>query len=148
MANPEHVDKLIEGVEAWNAWRYVNPEIVPAFWGAALEETDLRLSNLKDADLEEADLSNADLREANLNGAKLRAAALQGANLRGAYFARTNLKRANLYGADLRAAIYLRVEQLCEAKTLCQTELDPDLESEARRECPRLFEKSAENADQ
>lgn len=148
MVNPEHVDKLIEGVDAWNAWRYVNPEIVPTLWGAALEETDLSRANLKDADLEEADLSNADLREANLNGAKLRGADLQSTNLRGAYFARTDLKRANLYGADLRAATYLKAEQLCETKTLYQTELDPDLESEAKRECPRLFKKPVENKDQ
>jgi len=147
MANPEHVDKLIEGVDAWNAWRYVNPEIVPALWGAALEETDLGYANLNAADLEGADLSGTDLREANLNGAKLVAADLSGANLRGAYFARTNLKRADLEGADLRGAIFLRAEQLCETKTLYQAELDPSLEQEVRRACPHLLEKPRENTN-
>lgn len=147
MAKPEHLDKLIESVDVWNAWRYENPEIVPALWGADLEETDLGCANLRDADLEEADLSGADLREANLNGAKLVAADLRGANLRGAYFDRTDLKRADLEGANLRAAIYLRAKQLCETKTLYQTELDPDLEREARRERPLLFDKPRENTD-
>ena len=144
MANPEHVDKLLEGVDVWNAWRYVNPEIIPALWGAALEETDLGGANLRDADLEEADLSGTDLREANLNGAKLGGADLSGANLRGAYFARTDLKRANFNEAKLGGAIFLEAEQLCEANTLYQAELDPDLEREARRERPRLFKKPPE----
>ncbi len=147
MANPKHVDKLIESVDVWNAWRYENPEIVPALWAADLEETDLGYANLRGADLEEAVLSGADLRQATLNGAKLVAADLSGANLRGAYFDRTNLKRANLEGANLRAAIYLRAKQLCETKTLYKTELDPSLEHEARRECPRLFEKPRENTN-
>ncbi len=116
MAKPEHLDKLKEGVESWNMWRHNNPEIVPALW-------------------------RADLEEANLRGAKLRGADLRGANLWGADFDRTDLKRADLEGANLRAAIYLRAKQLCETKTLYQTELDPDLEREARRERPFLFEK-------
>ena len=41
MANPEHVDKLLESVEVWNVWRHENPAIAPALWGADLEETDL-----------------------------------------------------------------------------------------------------------
>lgn len=147
MANPEHVDKLIEGVDIWNAWRYENPEIVPALWGADLEETDLGYANLRDGDLEEVDLSGADLREANLNGAKLVAADLSGANLKGAYFDRTSLKRANLEGANLREAIYLRAEQLCETKTLYQAKLDPRLEHEVRHICPLLFEMPREKAD-
>jgi hypothetical protein len=29
MANPEHVAKLNEGVQAWHAWRRNNPEVTP-----------------------------------------------------------------------------------------------------------------------
>ncbi len=36
MANKEHLAKLNEGVEAWNQWRKVNPEI----------ETDLESADL------------------------------------------------------------------------------------------------------
>ena len=49
MANPEHLAKLKEGVEAWNKWRKDNPEIK--------------------RDLTEADLTEIDLRKAGLEGA-------------------------------------------------------------------------------
>ncbi len=49
MANPEHLAKLKEGVEAWNKWRKDNPEIK--------------------RDLTEADLTEIDLGKANLGGA-------------------------------------------------------------------------------
>jgi uncharacterized protein YjbI with pentapeptide repeats len=134
MAKPEHLDKLKEGVEVWNTWRYENPEIVPALWGADLEETDLRGAKLRDADL----------READLNGAKLRGANLQGANLEQAYLMGADLKSTDLESANLMGAMYLLVIQLCEAETLYQAKIDPDLEREARRERPRLFKKPPE----
>ncbi len=49
MAKPEHLAKLEEGVEAWNAWSLENLDIVP--------------------DLNGADLLWADFSEANLSGA-------------------------------------------------------------------------------
>ena len=147
MAKSEHLAKLKESVEVWNMWRSDNPAIEPALWGAALEETDLRGANLNRADIEEADLSGADLREANLRGARLRGADLRGANLCGADFDRTDLKRANLEGANLMGAMYLQAEQLCEAKTLYQAELDPRLERKVRYVRPLLFEKPREKTD-
>jgi uncharacterized protein YjbI with pentapeptide repeats len=54
MANPKHLLKLKEGIEAWNTWRKGNPYIFP----------DLRWANLRLADLGEADLRWADLRSA------------------------------------------------------------------------------------
>jgi uncharacterized protein YjbI with pentapeptide repeats len=140
MAKPEHLARLEESVEVWNTWRNKNPEIVPAFWGADLEEVDLRGAYLNRADFEEADLSGADLREADLRGAKLRDADLRGANLERANLMDANLKRTNLEGADLRWAMFLQAEQLYEAKTLNQARLDPELEREIRQECPRLFD--------
>ena len=141
MAKPEHLDKLKEGVEVWNTWRYENPAITPALWGADLDGADLKEADLRTADLEEAGLSEANLSGADLRGAKLRGADLRGANLFGADFDRTNLKRADLEGADLRGAMFLRAEQLCEAKTLYQAELDPSLEQETRHKRPHLFDK-------
>ena len=41
MANPEHLAKFKEGVEAWNKWRKDNPEIK-----RDLTEIDLRKANL------------------------------------------------------------------------------------------------------
>jgi len=147
MAKPEHLDKLIESVEDWNTWRQDNPTIVPALWGADLEEADLRGADLKRSDLEEAVLSGADLSISDLRGAKLRGADLRGANLEGADLMEANFKRADLEGVDLRRAIFLQAEQLCGVKTLYQAELDPHIEREVRKECPLLFDKPAEKAD-
>ena len=149
MAKPEHVDKLMESVEDWNEWRYNNDNIgiFPALWGADLEDADLRGADLKRADLEEAILSGADLRMSDLRGAKLRGADLRGANLMGADFDRTDLKRADLGGANLMGARYLQAEQLCEAKTLYEAELDPDIESEVRKASPHLLDRPRENTN-
>ena len=70
----DHLEKLREGVEAWNAWRAENPEIRP------------------------------DLIDAYLNGANLIGAKLIGANLRGANLIGADLNGANLNGADLNGA--------------------------------------------
>jgi len=86
VANPEHVAKLKEGVEAWNAWRNANPQIRPY---------------LSEANLAGANLSGANLSQANLVRANLRRADLSGANLSQANPVRANLFRANLFGANL-----------------------------------------------
>ena len=101
MSNPEHLAKLLEGVEAWNEWRKVNTEVRPDLNGA-----DLKRANLSKADLTEANLSGADLGRANLSGAdlgraNLSGADLVGANLLGANLSESNLTEANLRGADL-----------------------------------------------
>jgi hypothetical protein len=44
VANPEHLAKLKEGVEAWNQWRNSNPSIKPD-----LSESDLDGANLSEA---------------------------------------------------------------------------------------------------
>ena len=147
MAKPEHLAKLEESIEVWNMWRHNHPEIVPAFWGADLEEVDLRGAYLDGADLEEADLSGADLRDADLREARLRAANLRGANLERANLMEANLKSTNLEGTNLKWAMHLEAEQLCEAGTLYQAKLDPELEREVKKERPQLFEKPREKAN-
>ena len=84
MANPVHLAKLKEGVEAWNKWREENKDIIP---------------DLEEATLSGANLSKANLSKANLSGSDLHSANLHGANLHGA-----NLIQANLGGSDLRLA--------------------------------------------
>jgi uncharacterized protein YjbI with pentapeptide repeats len=111
MANPEHLAKLKEGVEAWNQWRREHPRVRPDLSGV-----DLRRRVLRAANLSRAELSNADLGRTNLNGAHLVEASfsdasffmteLRGADLRLANFIRSNLRfvdltDANLGGADL-----------------------------------------------
>ncbi|MGD0073319.1 MAG: ion channel [Candidatus Binataceae bacterium] len=58
MANPEHLAKLKEGVEAWNKWRKENPEIDPELDDADLQGADLSVANLQGANLADAYVSS------------------------------------------------------------------------------------------
>jgi uncharacterized protein YjbI with pentapeptide repeats len=86
MANPEHIERLKQGVEAWNTWRRDSPEL-----------PDLSLAKLRGDNLSGFDLSRTNLLGATLSFANLVRANLGGADLRGA----ANLNSANLSGADL-----------------------------------------------
>ena len=97
MANPEHIEWLLEGVEAWNS-RREQKEFRPDFEG--VDNADLRKADLTNADLVGAILTGAKLNDANLVNADLREANLCEANLRGA-----NLTDAKLHDAKLRNAI-------------------------------------------
>ncbi len=102
MADPFHRAKLSEGASAWNAWRRLNPAIVPNLDGLDLSLTDRQFSPLHGEPI--------DLGEARLRGANLRHAALFGANLEGAILTETDLmnarlERANLARANLASAI-------------------------------------------
>ena len=96
MANPKHVAKLQEGVEAWNTWWGENWTIQPD-----LSEANLYGANLKGANLPEAELGGANLKGANLKGANLSRANLRGADLRGADLRGADLSEAGLWGANL-----------------------------------------------
>ena len=104
VANSEHLEKLNEGVEAWNKWRNARPGTVPDLSGAFLSEADLPGVNLGRADLRRADLAGAELRGAHLHGTNLTEATLTGANLRGAYLRGADLTGADLSGTDLLKA--------------------------------------------
>ena len=135
MANPQHIQWLLEGVEAWNKRRmdrFFDPELwftpdfseadLPGeplsgalldysnFTGAALWRTNLTGANLIHANLTRANLTGADLTDANLTDATLTdatltAAALTGANLTRADLTRVWLSRAVLSKANLRGAV-------------------------------------------
>lgn len=94
MANPEHLEILKQGVDAWNKWREDNMSVLP---------------DLSNAELIGVDLPGANLTKANLSGARLRAADLSKtilywSDLRRADLRQTNLVDAELYEADLRCA--------------------------------------------
>ena len=57
MANPEHLAKLQEGVEAWNQWRDKYFVIRPDLQGANLQGANLQSANLQGANLQSAFLS-------------------------------------------------------------------------------------------
>jgi uncharacterized protein YjbI with pentapeptide repeats len=107
MANPEHVAKLKEGVEAWNAWREECPDVRPDLRGIGLHEPELapvvlRWLHMRNADLREADLKQVDLRWGWLAGSNFECADLVGAVLQGADVEGCNFRGANLKGANLR----------------------------------------------
>src|SRR2546421_12862213 len=96
MANPEHLDILKQGVEAWNKWREEYPEVRPdlsnaIFFDAGLKDTCLSYANLKYADLSGTNLSGA-----NLSGGDLSKADLSGAIAGGITIVRFNVIRADL----------------------------------------------------
>ena len=145
MADPEHLTKLKEGVEAWNKWRKDKPKIRRDLTDANLTDVNLTEANLRKADLGYASLTGAvleraDLKEANLFGVNLRKANLFGADLRGANLRKADLAEANLEAANFTGAGNLEVEQLCEAKTLYQVQLDEELEKQVMGKCPHLLE--------
>jgi uncharacterized protein YjbI with pentapeptide repeats len=121
MPNPDHLERLRKGVDAWNVWRSKEPLVQPDLrraelsaahlFGANLSEADLReaalsLANLSHAKLQGADLRNSNLTQAslfqaNLVGAKLKGADLSSAKLGGANLSQADLREARLYGANL-----------------------------------------------
>ncbi|WP_299413852.1 pentapeptide repeat-containing protein [Acaryochloris sp. IP29b_bin.148] len=94
MANREHLNRLNQGVRAWNQWRDANPNIRP----------DLQLANLNGKNLSKINLSRADLSGADLSGTELRQAHLIGTNLSRAFMRWADLSRATLRGAYLWGA--------------------------------------------
>jgi hypothetical protein len=119
VANPKHLAKLLEGVEAWNRWRADDRRVRPDLEGAdlrganlleaQLHSVDLSLAILEEADLTKVDATRADfsdviLTKANLSLAALTDADLSNADLRGANLSDVLLGWANLRGADLSEA--------------------------------------------
>ena len=102
MADPAHLEVLLQGVDAWNAWRAKQPyDINLDLIEADLFEAQLGGANLTRANLYGANLRGASLAGADLSGANLRRASLAGADLSETQLGGANLTRANLYGANL-----------------------------------------------
>ncbi len=114
MPNPEQLELLRQGVEAWNEWRRDNPAVEIDLSGADLSGDNLSRANLLEAKLVGANLILANLIEANLNrvdlkGANLIEAVLIGANLidanlNGAYLCRANLGQVQAFHTDFTGA--------------------------------------------
>jgi uncharacterized protein YjbI with pentapeptide repeats len=107
MANPKHLEILMQGVASWNRWRMNNPGLVPDLVEAQLSAANLIGANFGKANLAGANLVGANLGKAGLWGADLRGAKLGDANLSGVDFTGANLRGAHLGGADLTGAIIL-----------------------------------------
>ncbi|MEO1540913.1 MAG: pentapeptide repeat-containing protein [Pseudomonadota bacterium] len=144
MANPDHVAKLLEGVEAWNQWREKNPDIVPDLFndgkmdplikqmieaGAVFRtrsadgSSETVRANLFAANLDFADLRNIDFQHATLSEAVLRNADLRGANFSGVWCSGTTFQNANVSTYLDNDGNIVRTE-LKEMMSLAQHQLD------------------------
>jgi uncharacterized protein YjbI with pentapeptide repeats len=99
MAKTEHLDVVLNGMEALLQWRSQHP-----MERLQLYEADLSNCNLEYMDLSESSLVNANLERANLNGAKLMRADMTGASFRLATLHSANLMMSVLADSDLRGA--------------------------------------------
>ncbi|MGH1454669.1 MAG: pentapeptide repeat-containing protein [Paracoccaceae bacterium] len=115
MANPQHIEWLLEGVEAWNARRQ-HYSFVPDFTGLnfndALKRTHAKLTlvpqggkvvrvetpmfDFKDIDFQGVDLRGARLHDAMFNNANLNYASLDRTNFLGSTFRQSTLTHAVL----------------------------------------------------
>lgn len=106
MANDEHVERLLAGVENWNEW-VRQKRILGGYRPTRHTGTKVGVSGFW-ADLREADLQGVDLYQgkagAGLSGIDLIGADLRGAKLRGIKLAWSNLTGATLAAADLLGA--------------------------------------------
>jgi uncharacterized protein YjbI with pentapeptide repeats len=109
LANPEHLAKLKEGVEAWNQWRD-NLETEPDLSGADLTGLDLTDYQLYQVNLSRAILEGVTFGRANLSRTNFHRAIfshpppLWGSVLREVNLSDVDLTRASLEGVDLTAA--------------------------------------------
>lgn len=110
MANQDHLDILRQGVDAWNEWRKMYPDVQPNLTKAPLGKANLSQVNfsntiLTGVILPGAELSGANFSGAIFNGTNLGQANLTGANFDGASLYATNLGQANLAGAHFNEAV-------------------------------------------
>src|SRR5262245_50560664 len=96
MANPEHLQIVQQGVDAWNAWRRQSRHLRPDLSQANLSRADLSAVNFSHADLSGAHLISADLAAADLSAADLHGADLSGADLSHATLCATVFGATNL----------------------------------------------------
>jgi hypothetical protein len=115
MANPDHLNMLQQGVDAWNAWRERNPSITPDLSGAPLAR-----AHLSEANLNHTNLSGANLFRANLFRAKLRVANLAYAILVDADIRDADVTGCRIYGVSawgLKRSVKTNQQNLIITKT-------------------------------
>jgi uncharacterized protein YjbI with pentapeptide repeats len=106
VANPEHLAKLKEGVDAWNRWRKQNPHVRP--WlanadlsGFRLSQANLSWTGLREAKLREAILDRGNFRKADLEGVDAsRCSAIR------ADFSEANLRQVRFEKATLSSSVF------------------------------------------
>lgn len=107
MANPEHLAKLKEGVEAWNAWREEQPDIKPDLGSKNSSEVRFEGDLFVGYSLQTtgSDLAGLDFTGANFVGTNFGFSNLYGTNLRKAGLIKAEFFEANLNKVDLSSAV-------------------------------------------
>ncbi|HXQ74621.1 MAG TPA: pentapeptide repeat-containing protein [Pyrinomonadaceae bacterium] len=103
MANPAHLARIYEGVDAWNVWRATSGSR-PDLRHAPLGRSSLAGYNLAGADCREAIFENSDLSGCEFGGANLGFANLRGARVSGASFSDMSFFQADLTDVDFAGA--------------------------------------------
>jgi len=103
MANPAHIARIHEGVDAWNAWRATS-QIRPDLRHAPLSRISLAGYNLAGADCRQAVFENSDLSGCEFAGANLGFANLRAARVTGAFFSNMSLFHADLREVNFAGA--------------------------------------------
>ena len=106
---------------------------------ATMFSTQLENANLAGAILIGADMRAATLLGANLNRARLDGADLRGAKLQEADLSNVSLRDARLDRASLVGVTGLTWQQLCEASSILNTELDGELINQVTNHCVDLL---------
>lgn len=105
MGNPQHLEWLLEGVEAWNARRLREP-FVPDLSGMGIRAafaSATRTTTHGYINLSKANLSGANLTSANVSRCWFKGADLGHAILKGAILKQANFKGAETRDADVRS---------------------------------------------
>src|SRR6266508_2731507 len=107
MANKEHLEFLMQGVDSWHKWRSTHTAMTPrpgtklGFTFTRLIRPDLTGADLKEAKLSKTDLSGVDLRGADLSHADLSESLLSDADLSEANLSGALLWDAKVFNANL-----------------------------------------------
>ncbi|HZS45842.1 MAG TPA: pentapeptide repeat-containing protein [Blastocatellia bacterium] len=114
MANAEHLDKILQGVDKWNVWRRqsgIIPDLIAAdlsdqdlagidLTGALLDGTDFRRAHLREAVLRNVSATSADFSSADASGADL-----SNSKFHHSSFSGTTLARITAPDIDLTDAV-------------------------------------------
>lgn len=116
VANPEHLEILNKGVEAWNEWRKaIGVDITPD-----LSKADLSHMNLQNVDFSATDLTHAYISDTDLSGAVLgdtiflltdiERVSLRDATIEGVDFTYTDLAEVDLTNATIGSLTFGRMD--------------------------------------
>jgi hypothetical protein len=130
MANSEHVAKLLEGREAWNAWREEDRAISPDLSGAAFDGINLSGFDLTGVNFKGANLTGLRLENTTMISAQLDDAVLSDALLINNTFSSLSARRCcfddahfvwtTWLGCDLTAVSFRRTRFLLASFNLCE----------------------------